>query len=144
VAQKSKLGEASAFWKYGSRIHDDPWIDAIAAIDYNGDNAPLIEMLLSDTPLDAANRSHLANLLRRKKFKDRGGQPETPSYARSFAAEVLEEAVAAVRDLIKAGVDKDEALERISKSRCIDEDMLGEACDGRLGSFNRARKRGKK
>jgi hypothetical protein len=144
VAQKSKLGEPNNFWKYGSKFHDDPWIAAIAAIDDNGDDAPLIGMLLSEAPLDAVNRSHLADLLRRKKLKHKGGMPPTPSYARTFAEEVMVNAVSAVKDLIKAGVSEKQALDQISKSRRIDENDLADAKSGKLGSLRRATGRVKK
>jgi hypothetical protein len=66
MPRKSKLGEPNAFWKYGNKFYNDPWIDAIAAIDNDGGNVPLIEMLLSDATLDGVNRHHLADLLNRR------------------------------------------------------------------------------
>jgi hypothetical protein len=140
MAQKSKLGEPNAFWKYGSRFYDDPWISAIAAIDNDGEDTALIEMLLSDAPLGASNRSHLANLFQRKKLKHKG-TPQTPSYANTFAEEVWADAVAAVKALMKEGDDEKTALDKISKSRHLDENDLAAAKNGKLGFVRRAAKR---
>ena len=140
MARKSKLGESNAFWKYGSRSHNDPWVAAIAAIDNDGDDGPLIEMFLSNEPLDAVNRSHLADLLQRKKLKHKG-TPRTPSYASTFAEEVWANAVAAVNGLMREGDDEKTAVGKISKSHKVDEIDLAAAKGGKMGFVRRAAKR---
>ena len=141
MVRKSKLGEPNAFWKHGSKFYDDPWIVAIAAIDNDDDNVPLIKLLLSDAPLDSANRHHLADLLKRKKLKHKG-TPPTPSYASTFAEDVMAHAVAAVNALMEKGdTDERTALAKISKSHNVDENDLADAKSGKLGSVRRAAKR---
>jgi|SRR5579871_3247380 len=146
MPRKSKLGEPNAFWKYGRKYHDDPWVTAIAAIDSDGDNAQLIEMLRSDEPLDAVNRGHLADLFERKNLKNNTNHPPKPSYdtsGLSFATESWLKAVAAVQSLIDLGEDKEAALKQVSKSHRIKFPDLGEAYEGRIGSVQRAKKKPK-
>jgi hypothetical protein len=140
VPKKSKVGEPNPFWKLGNTVHDDPWVEAIAAIDNDDNDAPLIEMLLSNAPLDAANRFHLAHLFHRKKLKHKA-TPQTPSYTSTFAEEVWANAVAAVNDLMKKGDDLKTALDKISKSHQLDENDLADAKSGKLGSVRRAAER---
>lgn len=140
MARKSEFGEPNAFWKYGNKIHGDPWIAAIAAIDNDNESIPLIEMLLSDAPLDAANRLHLADFIKRKKFTNKK-TPRTPSYTNTFAEDLWANAVKEVNKLMEEGDDERTALDKVSKSHDVDENNLADAKKGKLGSMRRAGKR---
>jgi hypothetical protein len=70
VPRKSKWGEPNAFWKFGNKVYNDPWVAAIAAINNDADQQPLVEILTSREPLDRTNRYYLAELLQQRRFKD--------------------------------------------------------------------------
>jgi hypothetical protein len=143
MPKKSKVGEPSAFYKYGGKFYDDPWVTAIAWVDEDDNSDFLIDMLRSDEPLDAVSREHLAKLFERKNTKNKTNHPPKPSYARklSYADEIWQMAITDVQALIDSGEDEDEALKKVSKKYRIKSDDLVEAREGRIGSIQRAKKK---
>ena len=134
-----KIGD-NAFWLNDIDRNDEPWLDALQAIDQRNDNKPLLDLLRSDRPLSKRSRFFLADLIERYQFKKRRGRPPTPAYDLTDAEVRLEQAVNDVHERRK-GVPVEKAQAEAAERYAVNLETLAAAYNGRLGSARRSKKR---
>jgi hypothetical protein len=118
-----------------------PWIDALWAIDHNGDKAPLIELLKSNKPVPEDAMFLVGDLLARYQLIRPPGGLTTPAYDRSRTEMWLIWAAASVRKHIKDGMTPDEAIKLAADTYGVTEGTLRVYLAGKYGSAQRMKKR---
>lgn len=117
-----------------------PWIDALRAIDNDGDKGPLIELLRDNARIPRAAKWYIADLLERYRLE--GGKKRTPAYDLSRSVRQLEAAARSVRLQVKDGKRLTEALESAARTWGItDVETLNSHMQGRLGSSRKQKRR---
>jgi hypothetical protein len=98
----------------------DPWIDALEALDKDGNKAELIGLMKSRYPLPREIRPHIADLLERYELKRPVGPPRKPSYTMSETDIALSIADVEVNELLAAKEwTLADAIEEIAEQRGI-------------------------
>lgn len=116
------------------------WYKALLALDEEGNNRPIIRLLKAKAP-PVSISVHLADVFNRYDLVPRKttGPKARPTYQRSKAMIVLESAVQEVRERARR-IPREQAIEKAALRRKLNPDTLREACDGKHGGLNRARR----
>jgi hypothetical protein len=125
-----------AYW-LDSDPANQPWYEALHALDSRGDKEPLRKLLESDAVLTRVVRQHLSDLVGRGIKRPKGGQL-TPSYAASDMDVTLALAFDAVRSMRARGVPRAEAITRAAATYRVDRRAVEQVCAGQRQSFQRS------
>ena len=118
----------------------DWWVDALASLDQLDDKKPLTEMLRSDCELSPLAREYLADLIERG-VPSPPNRPRKPSYSISEVFMSHRLALGDIAAYRKAGMSKDDALEKAANEHSLNATALRLSLEGRNTSFRRSMKK---
>jgi hypothetical protein len=115
----------------------EPWVDAIEAIDLRGDKKPLLALLKSQP---GAAGLLLADLLTRHQLKRKRGRQQVPIYKFTEQTIALQKAKEQYNKLLKTGVSRNEALERVANKSPVSKRTIENYIDGKNAYCREAEK----
>jgi hypothetical protein len=117
------------------------WYKALERIDNNGDKGLLVFLLKWGPRVTRVVQFHIGDMLDRKNLRNKPGRPRVPSYTLSESEFAVAYMSAKVEDLIKGGMNFDDAVAKVAEETNMSENTVANAYGGRRGSTRRVMQR---